>query len=199
MKTENIFQYWKYIIIILLGLNSCHKPNRVFIVAPDIDHWMQDKDGNYIESSMRFNHYGNKNIIIDSTGNFFYYSKEFSMAWNCVEEEKKPISPPNFINLKPLDIIALDEENIEDFVASNLINENSEMNIVVFASARDTFTSSTLNRVISELHKQQANNMIYMIRRITEEEHIVLEYRKSGTDYNKNLVDWDTTKVNINF
>lgn len=184
-------------IIIITGCKE-KKELRTYTVVPDIDHWEKDSMGNYIKSSIRFEYYGYKNIIIDSLDNFYYYSYEIPFKGMCVIEDKKEIPAPDFINLKPLDIIDLDENNIEKFASSNLANKNPlKTNIIVFSSQRKEFTSPVLDKILSELNNSENN--LYMIRSTTEEERIVLEHYKNGEDYYYFSIDWDTTKVKLNF
>jgi len=138
----------------------------------------------------------NNNFIIDEQGRFFYYGKRRNYAWNCMPEDNPK---EEFIYLDPSQLIELTENQIEMFVNLN-INKTDTLNrnrMISIASVRDTFKSPALTKLIDKLDRK--NPITHILRHLTEEEKVVLKYRKSGEDYFYWDIDWDTTRVRLDF
>lgn len=133
------------------------------------------------------------NFIIDEHGRFFYYGKKKDHGWDCIPDEN-PL--PRFIHLDPSQIIELSDKQIEEFVDLNIKKIENEVQLISVASARDTFKSPTLTKLIERFRK---NHLGHVLRSMTEEEKVVLKYRKSGEDYFYRSIDWDTTKIKLDF
>lgn len=170
---------------------SFHDEEYVFTVAPDIDHAVRDTAGNYFE--MRCDYYGDQNYIVDDSGHVFYYTYKRSITWNCTPDTTKTLIPlPEFINLHPMQFLSLPDNSAEAISEANLPSKAAQ-NYVVIASAKDTFKSVPIYRILSLLD----DNDIFIIRRMTAEEKIVLKHKKSGIPYNPKEVKWDPANINI--
>lgn len=189
------------VIISLLAIVACKKEpaksaeeecNAVFEVALDLDHYAKDSLGNYMDMP-RFDYYEEHNFIIDKSDRIFYYPQKKVYAWNCVvPDKKKPIPPPDFIDLQPFQIIQLSKKQIGDFVKLN-INKKDETNFIVIASERDTFRSQNLCKLYESISHDNSRNFS-ILRRMTEEEKVVMSYYKSDSIYNPYEIKWDETK-----
>jgi len=164
------------------------KKNQTFIVAPDMDHVLKDSLDNYMD--FRMDYYGDHNFILENN-RIFYYSQEHN--WGDCIPDIGPLLPPRFINLNPRLVVELAPQDVENFVKLNVANNSGSMETVVFASARDTFESPALEKMLKNL----GQNNLSVVRRITEEETVVLRHKKSDKDYyyDADLIKWDTTKI----
>lgn len=170
--------------------NGC---DTIFEIAPDLNHVAKDSTGNYIETP-RFDYYEDHNFIIDKLGRIFYYPL-YKPRLMCGTDFNRPeiIPPPDFINLQPYQIIELSYNQLSEFVKMN-INKKDETNIVVIATARDTFKSKELCILFESLYHNNSRNF-HMIRRITEEEKMVLKFKLNDEYYSPNNIEWDFTKI----
>lgn len=189
----------KLSILVLLIIISCKEkeipiqPDNIFTVAPDINHVAKDSEGNYME--MRADYYSDKNFIIDETGKIFLYIYKKRHHWDCIVDPKPiPVPKPEFIGLNPEKIVEMPQSSLEEFIRLNTIPIDFGRNYVVIASARDTFTSPPLSRMLKEMYRRQ-NRTIHIIRRMTEEEKTVMRYKRSREIYSPQDIVWDTTKI----
>ena len=134
------------------------------------------------------------NFIIDTAGHLYFYQQQ-QYGWFCgtgIEWD----TPPEFINLKPKDIVQLPIENIDSFIKLNIINLESPYRLVAIASLRDTVQSVGLSKIMSTF-KDTTNHIKWLFRKATQEETIVLNYKQSGREYYSDDVQWDSTKIHF--
>lgn len=132
------------------------------------------------------------NIIIDSSGQFFYYSKEIN--WN--DDVIPPSDLPKFIGLKPTDIVQLPADSIDDFIRLNVLVKDTLKRYVAIISEKDTVRSEGLAKIIG-LCKDPENHVRWLFRLPTLEETIVLGYKKRQQYYTPDAVKWDSTKIQM--
>lgn len=186
--------------IMALILVGCNKPKEAdavpekpieYTVAADILQAFPDGQRSFASSA---DYYSDKNFIIDETGRIFFYGRRKYSRWVCGEDVSDGSVPiPEFINLHPAEIIEIPQNSIEDLIKLNAAKKEFEWNFAVIASARDTFTSPALHRLLTQLYKHK--KALHIIRRMTEEEKIVMRYKKSGEPYDPDRIEWDTTKT----
>ncbi|MUV03907.1 hypothetical protein GN157_09330 [Flavobacterium rakeshii] len=191
----------KVIFILFVILGSCMEQantevkEKVYTIAPDMNHWSKDTLGNRTESPL-FGYYGDKNLIVDEQGKLFYYSYSQNYNTDCIYDNTIP--KQKLIHLNPKDFIELNDNTIEGFIDQNINDADipkGQFITLVIGTARDTFNSATLTKALSKLEYEK---VVYMIRPLTEEEKVVLAYYKSGEPYYPAKVIWDTTKVVLN-
>ena len=190
------------VVIIVLILISCNKPKeadavpekpKVFTVAPDILQAFPDGQRSFASSA---DYYSDKNFIIDETGRIFFYGRKDPRHWGCgTRDDKEDLSvpKPKFINLHPSEIIEIPQNSIKDFIKLNAAKNVFDHNFCIIASARDTFTSAALDSLFTQLYTHQ--KALHVIRRMTEEEKVVMRYKKNGEHYDPGRIEWDTTKI----
>ena len=188
------------VVIIVLILISCNKPKeadavpekpKVFTVAPDILQAFPDGQRSFASSA---DYYSDKNFIIDETGRIFFYGRRKYPRLVCGEDVADGSVPiPEFINLHPSEIIEIPQNSIEDFIKLNTTEKEFEWNFPVIASARDTFSSVPLEKLLTQTYKHKKAG--HIIRRMTEEEKLVMRYKKSGERYDPDRIEWDITKT----
>lgn len=184
--------------LILVGCNNPKEADAVpekpieYTVAADILQAFPDGQRSFASSA---DYYSDKNFIIDETGRIFFYGRRKYRTWDCTPEDisTAPIPKPEFINLHPEEIIEIPEKSIEDFIKLNTSNDNQELSLPMIASARDTFESPALDRLLTQIYHHKKT--IHVIRRMTEEEKVVMRYKRSKEIYFPDRIKWDTTKI----
>jgi hypothetical protein len=129
------------------------------------------------------------NFIVDSSGKIFYYQQHIIFGSNDVVEEL-----PAFINLRPKDIVQIPTNNIEDFIKLNILSKNSSEKLVAIALSVDTIKSKPLSK-IKMMFDDSSNHVKWLIRKVTQEEKIVLQYKEKNENYYPSEIKWDSTKI----
>lgn len=140
-------------------------------------------------------YYFPSNFIIDTGGHIYFYQRRIKVGWDCVSDLEWN-APPPFIGLQPTDIIEVSSQNLEDFVKLNIqYLDNSDRQFAI-ASVADTITSLGLSKIFSIL-KDSANQITWWtFRKITQEENVVLNFKKSKKKfYYSNEIKWDSTRI----
>jgi hypothetical protein len=136
-------------------------------------------------------YYFPSNFIIDTAGQVFFYPQppvwhdDGIRNWNA---------PPKFINLKPNDIILILDDNLEEFITHNILNLDSSKRYVAIAPVKDTITSIGLAKMFI-MCKEAKNHIRWKFRIATQEEVIVLDYKKRQANYSPDEIKWDSTKI----
>jgi hypothetical protein len=129
------------------------------------------------------------NFIVDSSGKIFYYQQQIIFGSDDVDEEL-----PAFINLKPKDIVQIPTNNIEDFIKLNILSNNNSEKLVAIALSVDTIKSKSFLK-IRMMFNDPSNHVKWLIRKVTEEEKIVLQYKEKNKNYYPSDIRWDSTKI----
>jgi len=138
-------------------------------------------------------YYFPSNFIIDTAGQVFFYQRQgkwnddVQVDWN---------TPPNFIDLKPKDIVQIPIKSIEEFIKLNILDIDSSKRYIAVASAKDTINSPGLSKIIA-ICKDDNNHIRWKFRLITQEEAIVLDYKKGKRNYDSEEIKWDSTKTKM--
>jgi hypothetical protein len=132
-------------------------------------------------------YYGHHNFIVSTNGKTYYHYFD-KIMWGC--GNGIDFSKPEFINLKPSDLIALSDEDIEDFV-NKTVQDTSSIGKRLFVSVSSP-TDSIYNRHFEIIKNiiQQKRLRYYTIRNTTEEELAVLDARVHGKNYNSDSIKW---------
>jgi hypothetical protein len=133
------------------------------------------------------------NFIIDSSGHIFYYQQEIPSGRSCGSGNELNL-PPTFINLKPHEIVEVPNENITQFMKSNVEYLEISKRIFSIASQVDTINSSGLAKIFKVL-KDTAYHIKWIFRKTTQEENIVLSFKKQRNNYDYNEITWDSTAI----
>lgn len=187
----------KILLIILVSLASCSQKaksySETFIVAvrkkPSTDTAL-----NLPPPPPPIQTYLPSNFIIDTAGRLYFYQQE-QYGWFCgtgIEWD----TPPEFINLKPKDIVQVPIENVEQFVKLNILTLDSLDRRVSIASLRDTFQSVALSKIVL-IFRDSTNRIKWLFRKATQEETIVLNYKQSNGEYYPDDIKWDLTRIRL--
>lgn len=133
--------------------------------------------------------YSYNNLIIDKKGDFYFYQKEYN-TWNCIPSDYDTI--PDFRNIEPIEIVKIPKYSVVDFIKQNVTNRNDLKQTLIIASQNDTVKS---NLLLSFLNQNQLKS--FAIRRTTQEEDTVLEYKKNNKFYNSEDIKWDQDRITL--
>ncbi|WP_417356287.1 hypothetical protein [Flavobacterium sp.] len=136
--------------------------------------------------------YSNHNFIIDSLNNIYYhYRLESYISVICATGLAEGPFPAPYIQLQPERIIDV-TDNIETFLKSRVMDsiKNEEETYIFIGSQKDSFQSPAVDQLFLNFNPDYRNRFI-LCRRTTEEENIVLQYKKSGEPYNPDTIKWN--------
>lgn len=139
-------------------------------------------------------YYLESNFIIDTAGRLYFYQQS-QYGWFCgtgIEWD----TPPDFIDLKPKDIVQVPAEGVEMFIKLNILTLDSSDRRVSIASLRDTFQSASLSRMMLTF-RDSTNRIKWLFRKATQEETTVLEYKQGNREYNADEIEWDLTSIRL--
>lgn len=148
-------------------------------------------------SPPEFSMYGNNVFIIDKKSEIYYYQRG-SIPFICKGTSNNfgdYNQIPEFIGLRPENIIQIPNEGISDFVKLNL--KINVKNIVNISSQNNIFNSKNYFNLIaaveSSCYRQDRDS--YEIRRTTQEEDSVLKYKILNKYYSAKNIKWNKTKI----
>ena len=139
-------------------------------------------------------YYSAHNIVIDSLGDLYYFKHQELGSVCATGFYHDSIYPASFISLSPNDLVLIPKNGIEKFIRSNITDSlklNSSVNLMV-GSARDSFYSKEFSKIALVMNDKSGN---IILRRITQEEEVVLDYKKKKIDYNPQLINWDSKRT----
>ena len=134
------------------------------------------------------------NFILDTGGRVYYYQLQLGKP-KCASGNDDYLTPP-FIRLLPENIVQVSQSNIEDFIKDNIQFLDKDYKYVSISSSLDTVKSSPLKKLI-DIFRDTTYGATYLIRRTTQEEQIVLDYKKRQIYYDPNSVVWDSSRINF--
>ena len=135
--------------------------------------------------------YGEHQLIIDKKGNLYFYQKEYFMQLCSYGSENDTL--PDFLRLEPKDIVRIPQKNLTDFLSENILIKEKGRQILIIASQKDTIKNTFF---FEFLKKKNIGN--YIIRRTTQEEDTVLQYKNNDSKhiyYYPDSIKWDRTKI----
>lgn len=144
-------------------------------------------------------YYSNHNFIIDSLNRiyYFYQPRAYIPVYCGTGLDQGPF-PASFISLYPKDIIDIPADDFETFFKSKVMDslKPEEQMYIYIGSQKDSFQSAEVNQIFKKLEGNEKNRRI-ICRRTTQQENIVLEYKKSGKPYNPDTIKWNPELINV--
>jgi hypothetical protein len=192
----------KVILIFVIGLFfSCNKKQTANNVPILKSYIISEEDRKLKENTDSLNRFGNKaiylprkgfygesNLIIDKKGEIYYFQKRYFMLFCDYGMENDTL--PEFLDLQPKDLIKIPKEALKRFVDENVMNREKRRQILVIASQNDTIKDITSLKFL-----RNTRVPTYFIRRTTQEEDTVLQYKKTKIYYYSDSIKWDKTKI----
>lgn len=196
--------------------NESHKTFKYWVI-PNKD----SADKNYIENLKRLppppplpsqdlKWYSNVVFIMDSKNKVYVYQTETIRKYESDDKKRVDFEPiykykyPNYIELKPENLLTFDSDNFMSFLKENndifeLIgnNENRSHKFIYLVSDSDTVKNPAYYEFGKLLEKEKWVN--YITRKPTEEESQVLKYKRSGEKYLPEKINWSTNFINGHF
>ncbi|RZK09581.1 MAG: hypothetical protein EOO46_13425 [Flavobacterium sp.] len=139
-------------------------------------------------------YYGLTHIIIDEKGDLYFYQRPYRFVWICIDEED-PL--PEFIDLNPNDLVKIPNHTVADFLKENTAKRIKEKKgVLVIASQLDTLKTKAFFELMYFIHDYKKSQIaLYLIRRTTHEEDVVLKYKKNDLDYYADSIQWDKSRI----
>lgn len=135
-------------------------------------------------------------FILDSSKVYAYQTeKTHTGSGNNMDFEY-----PNLIGLKPEYLLTINSENFVSFLLNNndifgIFPDNSVQPIIYLASQTDTVKSVALTQLWKRLENNKSRTF-FSVRRTTEEENIVLLYKKNNKEFLPENVKWTSNFYN---
>lgn len=181
------------LILVCFFLLNCAKKeevkNEVYIISEE-DRKIKKmaEEGKILVPPSGF--YGSSNIIIDKNGGLYFYQRENRYIWHCIIEEN-PL--PEFIDLQPKDLVKIPATAVADFLKENTAINIKEKRHLIIASQLDTLKSESFFNIMHFLNDNKFP--LYLFRRTTQEEDVVLKFKESDAFYNADSVEWDESRI----
>lgn len=134
--------------------------------------------------------YGENNMLIDKSGNVFFFQEQYIGAVCGTGMENDTL--PKFLDLQPEDLIKIPKQSLEKFINENVMSKPEKRRILIIASQNDTIKDKAFLKFYYNLKVP-----IYFIRRTTQEEDTVLQYKKTDKHYFSDEIKWDKTKIKL--
>lgn len=153
--------------------------------------------------SQKFKWYTNVVFIMDTSEVVYIYQTERIINKNFNDSLVEDYDLPNYIGLKPEYLITFNSKYLLQFIKSNRdifrldTNENITSCVFYIASPNDTIKNSAFNELTRFLSKTNGkeDRIHFLIRRTTEEENAVLQYKRKNQEYNPLSVNWSSNFI----
>jgi hypothetical protein len=136
--------------------------------------------------------YTNFNFIIDSFGGLYFYQHQLnsSRCGTGLDEN----TPPEFIDLRPTQIVVVPKENLRRFLELNIFNHDAVNRFISIGLLKDTIISEGLYKLTQLLHDKSIKTQ-WFLRLATQEEYIALDYKKRQERFYPEDIHWDSSKT----
>ncbi|MFW0738390.1 hypothetical protein [Flavobacterium sp. T12S277] len=189
--------------IICFLLLNCNKKKNSVKNKPYIISYEDRKLQNYIDSLKKSNSktvafprkgfYGEHQLIIDKKGDFYFYQKEYFLEFCSYGNENDTL--PHLLRLEPKDFVRIPQKNLTDFLSENILTKEKNRQILIIASQKDTIKNTSFFEFLNT-----KNIGTYIIRRTTQEEDTVLQYKNNDRKhfyYYPDSIKWNKTKIKL--
>jgi hypothetical protein len=128
-------------------------------------------------------YYLTSNFIIGTSGEVYFY-EQLQYAFYC----------GTGLNWEPTDIVQVPINSLTNFINLNVLSLDINQRRVAIASIKDTIQSIGLSKILAVCN-DNSNDIRWLFRKATEEENIVLKYKKHNWRYYPEDIKWDSTKI----
>ena len=189
-------------MVLIIGIfTGCRKENQTTIKNNSLTKYyiisFEDKKNKEHLDSLKTPHpiipvgvSAESNLIIDKNSNFFYYQRPYHIEFCGVGMQNNTI--PKFIDLQPKDIVEIPKDFVEKFINKNVMTKEKRKQILIIASQNDTIKNKKYLNFLSNLKVPT-----YIIRRTTQEEDTVLNYKKTNQYYYSEEIKWDKKRIKL--
>ena len=184
-------------VLLVILLCSCsrttqNKPEFLFILPTHTVKTNHNPEDPPPPPSILYPYYFNHNFIIDTGGAVYYFAREhYGMICGTGMNFD---TPPDFINLRPADLVQVPADALESFLSVNVLNQQGARRLSTISIVKDTIESKALFTIASIFSD---NHVPWSYRKTTQEENVVLRFKKMQTSYDYSTVHWDSTKIHF--
>ena len=171
------------------GDSAVQKP--YIISKEDKENSERDKKNNVSRPFIPVGISGESNLIIDKYSNVFYYQRNKKPVLLC-DYGRENDTIPLFLDLQPKDLIKIPKDYIGEFINENLKDKEKKKQILIMASQMDTIKDKQFLKFLKNIQIPT-----YIIRRTTQEEDTVLNYKKKGAFYDSKEIKWDKSRIKL--
>jgi len=186
----------KFLPFLLTVFISCSqqptRTNDVYIVPPRLTPQVDTMPNEPPPPPPIQTYYLATNFIIDTSGEVYFYEQP-QYGWFCGTGFNWD-TPPEFIDLKPKDIVRVPINSITDFIKLNVLSLDSNDRRVAIGSVKDTIKSIGLSKILAACN-DNSNKIRWTFRKTTQEENVVLNFKKLNRRYNSEDIKWDSLKI----
>jgi hypothetical protein len=131
-------------------------------------------------------------VIMDSKNKVYIYQTERKSS-----NEKAKFEYPNYIGLRPEYLTTVDSKDFVSFLKNNndifgiFPNKENISNPFYIASETDTIKNVAISNLNKAMSKEKSRTF-YLLRRTTEEENIVLKFKKNQESFEPENIHWST-------
>ncbi|MFT4023321.1 MAG: hypothetical protein QM664_06010 [Flavihumibacter sp.] len=196
MKTSSVV-FGGLAMVVTLFLCSCTdqrltKQELTFIVPPDTMPAVKPAiPGEPPPPPPKRAYYFPVNFVIDSVGRVFYYQQPFKRNDDEITDWN---TPPNFIHLSPQALVEVPDQDIEQVLKSKILTLGEQKRYVAIGCETDTVVSKGLYNLLQAM-KNEGNHIKWKFRKVTQEERIVLGFKKRQQPYNPQEIQWDSSQI----
>lgn len=129
-------------------------------------------------------------FIMDAKDKVYVYQTEKNSS-----SENANFEYPNYIDLRPEYLITIDSKDFVSFLKNNndifciFKNRENVRNYFYVVSETDTIRNEALFELNKSLYKDKSES-IYMLRNTTEEENVVLKFKRNQQNFEPENIKW---------
>ena len=148
----------------------------------------------FIPQEMKW--YSDLVFIMDSKDKVYIYQTEKKSS-----NENAKFDFPNYIGLRPEYLTTIDSKSFVSFLKNNndifgvFPNQANVSNFFYVVSETDTIKNEALYNLNKALSKEKSRST-YLLRKTTEEENIVLKFKRSQQNFEPKNVKWSSKFYN---
>jgi hypothetical protein len=132
--------------------------------------------------------YGSYNVIVDSENQLYLHNRQPDML--ACGTGLDPTKPP-FSGLRPNDLMQSNEDDLAK-VLTDSASLVKDRRFIVLAIASDTLNDKRLYPLLSWMTNPFGTFGFWRVRRLTEEEKVVLSFKKRNQGYSPEQVAWSS-------
>ncbi len=96
--------------------------------------------------------------------------------------------------MRPIEIVAVPKEGLKRFIDWNILNYDPDYRVVAIGLLQDTVKSEALYN-LTQLLNDKTIKTRWFLRKATQEETVVLDYKKRQARFYPEDIHWDSTKT----
>lgn len=135
-------------------------------------------------------------VIMDSKDKVYIYQTERKCS-----NDKAKFDYPNYIGLRPEYLTTVDSKDFVSFLKNNndifgiFPNKENVINPFYIASETNTIKNVAISNLNKALSKEKSET-VYLLRKTTEEENVVLKFKRNQRSFEPENIHWSTKFYN---